>query len=158
MNDKILNIKNKKFLFIGIGIWILMLLRIIKIIVVIKAMKNNNLRYFLVVMCSSLSSMWFLFFLQEIQKYNLVYSLEAIFTVLLMGGFGIYAAYKNNINKNLKINLIYALIVLVIGTIDMSIDIHGLGQSPFSSIALLLSILCELLYIMSGAYLLLFNI
>lgn len=158
MSDKIYNLKNKKFLFIDIGIWIFMLLRIIKIITVVKSMKNNNLRFFLVVMCSSLSSMWFMYFLQEIQKYNIWYALEAIITVFLMGGIGMYAAYKNNINKYLKLNLIYALIILIIGVIDMSMDIHGISNSPFEDKVLLLSILCEILYVTSGAYLLLFNI
>jgi len=158
MNNKIYNIKNKKILFIDLGLLMLIFLKIIKIITVVRSMKNNNLRFFLVVMCSSLSSMWFLYFIQEIYKYNIWYALESIITVLLMGGIGIFAAYKNNINKYYKINLIYALILLIIGVIDMSMDIQGLGQSAFSDKILLMSILCEILYVISGAYLLLFNI
>lgn len=133
-------------------------MRIFKIITVIRSMQNKNFRNFLIVMCSSFSSVWFLYFIQHPKYYTIYSALEAILTLITLTGVGIYSIYKDNIDHMPKLCLIYSLILIIVGSIDMSMDLSFIGASNFSNFILISSIFCELLYIVAGSYILIYSI
>ncbi len=144
--------KNKKSYFVGIWIWLFILLKIYKTITIIQIITGRKMRNIITMICASLSSMWFLYFIENTKIYELSAALEAISTVALIAGFGAYTIYMTNNNKrNKNLLVMYASILLIIGVIDMSMDLSFIGVTQFSNIVLGSAILCEAFYIIAGS-------
>tara|TARA_R110002096_G_scaffold50015_7_gene131769 strand:- start:411 stop:887 length:477 start_codon:yes stop_codon:yes gene_type:complete len=144
--------KRKKSYFADIWIWLLILLKIYKTIAIIKIITGKKMRNIIIMICASMSSMWFLYFIENTHMYELPAALEAIGTVALIAGFGAYIIYMTNNNKiNKKVLVTYASVLIIIGVIDMSMDLSFIGNTSFSNIVLGSSILCEAFYIIAGS-------
>jgi len=143
-----------KLYLIDIGLWILLLMKLTKIAMGIRAMtmKKNNLSKISITLCSILSFYWFVFFIENTTQYTLSSGLEAILTLIAIAGVGIYII-MNLIKEDIvtvKLMLIYSFILIFIGFGDGIMDMCFIGNSDFNTTVLLSSIVCETFYVIVG--------
>jgi len=151
-------ISNKKVYLIDIGLWILLLMKIYKIIAGIRMITTQKkISNMFITLCISLSSMWFLYFIENTSHYEIKSSLEAIITLFLIGGIGCYLLFIPEKYYNNKVVIWYANILIFVGIFDMSLDLSFLGNSNFTTYVLISSVICELFYMIVGSFIMWFG-
>ena len=127
-------------------------LLVLKMISIIRD-KNNDINI-LISLCSLLSTYWFLFYVYYTSEYTFSSAAEAIFTLLFIGGMGVYILVKKRTGDDLRtLTLVYSGILISIGMIDGLMDMGYINNSNFSNEVLISSIICELFYIVVGVIL-----
>ena len=144
-----LTAKERKVFLIDIGVWILILIKIYQIIegskILMNKTKNDKT---LISLCVIGGLTWFLFFIINASQYTPITTIESIDTLLLLSGVGLYILVTGSDCVMLK--YVYSYILVGIGTIDALIDLTSIGNSSFDDKILLISIICEVFYIIVG--------
>lgn len=150
VNNKVyLTATEKKAFLVDIGLWILILVKIYQIIEGSKRLMNKTKNdKTLISLCVIGGLTWFLFFIINTSQYTFITSLESIVTLLFLSGVGFYLLITNDDGVMLK--YIYPAILMGIGIIDALIDMKAIGASSFDDKILLISIICEVFYIIVG--------
>lgn len=140
---------------IDIGLWILLLMKLYKIVIGIRQMTKDeqNNKNILITICAGGALFWFFFFVGHTEQYSLKPAVEAIFTVLALSGLGAYIIWKGIYNV-INLTRAYSAILILVGLIDGYIDMGLFGNSLFSADVLRSSIICEVFYAIVGTVLL----